>query len=314
MPVRNGMPYLRETLASIAGQTYKNQSILVWDNGSTDGSLQELRRWIPSHIPGRIITGTPLPVGPSRAALIRMAETELCAVMDHDDVTLPQRLELQVAFLLEHPEAAVVGGQADIIDEDNVLCGRWTYKTDDAHTRWMTRWHAQLSHSSVLYRRSAVLAAGNYRDVRPDDDLDLWMRLAAVGEIRNLPETLVLYRRTSTSETGKIDDFYPTDRRAALRNVRILFPNLQDPRRAMELWEATHPRRFDAPSRVRHIWQLERAARSLARSLGKPANYFIETQLFQDQRYSLKLRAYNRFGLMPLVRLREQFAAPQPAS
>ncbi len=302
------MPYLREALASVAGQTYKNHIILAWDNGSTDGSVEELRRWIPAVIPGRIVTGTELPIGPSRAALVHMAQTELCAVMDHDDVTLPQRLELQVAFLLEHPETAVLGAQADIIDENNVLCGRWTYNTDDAHTRWMTRWHAQLSHSSVLYRRSAVLAAGNYRDARPDDDLDLWMRLATIGEIRNLPQTLVQYRRTQTSETGKIEDFYPTDRRAALRNAHILFPTIQDPNRAMNLWEATHPRQFDAPSRMRHIWQLERAARSLAKSLGKPADYFTNTQAFEDQYYSLKVRAYTRCGLMPLVRLREQFA------
>lgn len=312
MPTLNGMPYVRETLASIAGQTYRDHRILAWDNGSTDGTLEELRRWIPAHLPGRIATGTPLGIGASRAALIRMAETELCAVMDHDDIALRQRLELQVPFLLEHPEVVAVGGQADIIDENGVLYDRWTYKTDDAQARWMTRWHAQLSHSSVLYRRRAVLAAGNYRDVRPDDDLDLWMRLASMGEIRNLPETLVRHRRTGTNVTGKVEDFFPTDQQAAFRNAGILFPNIPDPRRAMELWQTTHPRQLQAPSRVRHIWQLEAAARSLAKSLGKPADYFTSTQVFEDQQYSLKTRAYERFGLMPLVRLRKQFAKPQP--
>jgi hypothetical protein len=222
-------------------------------------------------------------------------------------------LEIQVPFLLEQPGVAVVGGQADIIDENGALCGRWTYKTDDAQARWMTRWHAQLSHSSVLYCRSAVLAAGNYRDVRPDDDLDLWMRLAYVGEIRNLPETLVRHRRSGTNLTGKIEDFFPTDRQAAFRNVGTLFPNMRDPRRAMELWEATHPRQLQAPSRVRHLWQLEGAARSLAKAVAKPAEYFSKTEAFEVQRYSLKARAYERFGLMPLVRLRQQLARPQAA-
>ena len=313
MPTLNGMPYVRETLASIAGQTYRNQRIIAWDNGSTDGTLEELHCWIPGKIPGRIVTGTPLGIGASRAAMIRMAGTEFCAVMDHDDIAVPERLELQAPFLLGHPGVAVVGGYADIIDENGALCGRWTYKTDDAQARWMTRWHAQLSHSSVLYRRSAVLAAGNYRDVRPDDDLDLWMRLASVGEIRNLPETLVRYRRTGTSETGKVEDFFPTDRQAAFRNARILFPNVPDPRRAMELWAATHPRQLQARSRVRHMWQLESAARSLAKALGKPADYFTKTQAFEAQHYGLKARAYERFGLMPLVRLRQQLAKPQPA-
>jgi glycosyltransferase involved in cell wall biosynthesis len=57
MPTLNGMPYVRETLASITGQTYRNHLILAWDNGSTDGTLEELRRWIPAHLPGRIVTG-----------------------------------------------------------------------------------------------------------------------------------------------------------------------------------------------------------------------------------------------------------------
>lgn len=312
MPTLNGMPYVRETLSSIAAQTYPNHQIIALDNGSTDGTLEELRGWIPKHIQGQVVRANRRRIGASRAALIRTARTELCAAIDHDDVNLPERLELQVPFLLEHPQVAAVGSQLNLIDESGLPCGRWTYKTDDAQARWMTRWKCELGQTSVLYRRSAVLAAGNYRDV-PIEDLDLWVRLAYVGEIRNLPEALVLYRRTQTSRTGKITDFFPTDRQAALPNAGILFPNIPDPHRAMELWDATHPRQFRAPSKVLHIWQLERAARGLAKALGKPGGYFIDTQVFEDQRYSLKIRAYDRFGLMPLVHLRKRFARPDPS-
>ncbi|HEX3685186.1 MAG TPA: glycosyltransferase [Bryobacteraceae bacterium] len=303
MPVRNGMPYLSLTLESIAKQSYQNHKMLVWDNGSKDGTLEELRRWIPARIPGAVVSGKPMGVGASRAALLDMAESELCAWTDADDVSYPERLEVQVPFLLGHPELAALGTQVDIIDEHGVRRGQWTYKTDDAEARWLTRWHAQLCQSAVLCRRSALLAAGNYRDVR-DEDLDLWMRLAAVGEIRNLPETLVQYRRTQTSTTGKIEDFYTSDRAVAARNAAILFPTIGDPHRAMELWEAAHPRQPEATSRVQHIWQLKRAATLLAKALGKPAGYFVNTQAFRDQLYALKTRAYRRFGLAPLVALK----------
>src|SRR5438552_5677499 len=99
MPVKNGMPYLSETLASIEAQTYRDWEILVWDNGSTDGTLDELRRWIPSRLPGRIIDNRPLSLGNSLAALVEAAGTELCARIDADDVNYPERLERQVAFL-----------------------------------------------------------------------------------------------------------------------------------------------------------------------------------------------------------------------
>ena len=48
LPVKNGMPYLPETLASIAAQTCGDYQVLAWDNGSTDTTIEELRSWIPS--------------------------------------------------------------------------------------------------------------------------------------------------------------------------------------------------------------------------------------------------------------------------
>ena len=74
MPVKNGMAYLRETLESIANQSYKNHKILVRDDGSTDGTGDELRRWIPSRIPGQIFSGSSSGVGRSLALLVEQAE------------------------------------------------------------------------------------------------------------------------------------------------------------------------------------------------------------------------------------------------
>ena len=111
MPVRNGMPYLPLTLKSIAEQTYKNHRIIVWDNGSTDGTVEELRRWIPSRIPGMIVSERPMRLGPSLAAMVEMAGTPLCARIDADDINLPERLQSQVQFMQAHPEVGVLGAQ-----------------------------------------------------------------------------------------------------------------------------------------------------------------------------------------------------------
>lgn len=102
MSVRNGMPYVSETLASIAAQTYANHKILVWDDCSTDGTLEVLRKWVPDCIPGHIFAGHSLRLGPSLAFLVEQADTELCARIDADDISLPDRLEKQVAFLAAH--------------------------------------------------------------------------------------------------------------------------------------------------------------------------------------------------------------------
>src|SRR6185437_3718216 len=89
LPVRNAMPYLTATLQSIADQTYRNQKIIAWDNGSNDGTAEELHRWIPAMIPGLVISDQPMRLGPSLARMVEMADTELCARMDGDDLNVP---------------------------------------------------------------------------------------------------------------------------------------------------------------------------------------------------------------------------------
>src|SRR5437870_1083178 len=126
LPVKNGMPFLTETLHSIAAQTYQNFEVIAWDNGSTDGSVAELEGWIPGRLPGRVITGNPLRLGASLAAMVEMAETELLARIDADDVNDPARLAKQAAFMAEHPAVGAVGSDIAFIDEQGQrIDGAW---------------------------------------------------------------------------------------------------------------------------------------------------------------------------------------------
>lgn len=313
LPVRNGMPYLPLTLESIAEQTYANHKIIAWDNGSHDGTVEELRRWIPGKIPGIVIAGTPMRLGPSLGAMVQLADTELCARMDGDDINVADRLERQVTFMLEHPSVGVLGGQLDLIDEENrkLPSADWSYATDDASIRWLLRWRNQLAHNAVMFRRSVVLAAGNYRDTQPFEDLDLWQRASYLTEMSNLPEVLVHYRRMTSTSTGAIKNFLPTDRAAAKLNASILFPGIEPTGRVMSLWEATHPYQLDLASKYRHVKELEQAALLLAQKVGKPSNYFTDTETFKDQRFRLRRRFFKRMKLMPLVRLRDHLRMPK---
>lgn len=310
LPVRNAMPYLTATLQSIADQTYRNQKIIAWDNGSNDGTAEELHRWIPAMIPGLVISDQPMRLGPSLARMVEMADTELCARMDGDDLNVPDRLERQVAFLQKNPEVAILGGQLEIIDEQGRSTGeRWPYPVNDADIRWILRWRNTFAHNTILFRRSVILEAGSYRDYQPYEDLDLWQRAANyTTKMHNLPDVLVLYRRTLTSSTGTVTSYLPTQRAAAELNASILFPGVTEPDRVSNLWEATHPNQLHLPSKLQHSRQLENAARLLAQQVGQPANYFTDTQTYQDQIYYLRRRALKRFGLSPLLRLRDRLS------
>jgi glycosyltransferase involved in cell wall biosynthesis len=199
LAVKNGMPYLTEMLASIEAQTYKNWEILVWDNGSTDGTIEELQKWIPSRLPGRAIVNEPLTLGKSLARLVEMCETELCARIDADDVNLANRLEQQVAYLSEHPEIAILGSWLYFIDELGNIEKLHTVPLEHDDIVHQTLTENALIQPSAIFRRSAILAVGNYRDLTIVEDLDLWLRIIQRYRLGNVALPLVKYRVHSNS-------------------------------------------------------------------------------------------------------------------
>jgi Glycosyl transferase family 2 len=314
MPVRNGMPYLTTTLESIANQTYRNYKILVRNDGSTDGTLEELERWIPSRIPGQIFSdGSAWGVGRSLAFLVEQADTEFCARIDGDDINRADRLEKQVEFMLQHPQVGVVGSRVTCIDENGTPLKDYDHDTEDADIRWLMRYGCRICHPSAMLRRSAVLAAGNYHPVKYEDS-DLWIRMIRVGEMANLPERLLFYRSYPGSLTGAIRDWLPVLRQTAVLHASSLFPGVSDPERGLDLWEATVPTQLTwrpeitHPARFRHLGEFKRSAVLQAREVGKPDDYFTSTQIFQEQYWILRRRFLKRIGLGPLLRLRDRAA------
>jgi glycosyltransferase involved in cell wall biosynthesis len=307
LPVRNGMPYVRSTLESIVNQSYRNHRIIAWDNGSTDGTLALLNEYIPARIPGVVVSGVPLRLGPTLAEALKMADTELCAVVHGDDINHPWRLARQVAFMQSHPHVGILGGQSDFIDESGNAISGWSFPQDDATLRWQARWSPPFMHANVMFRRNVILEAGNYRDYQPYEDTELWMRAAPLTEFANLADTIIQYRRSSESQTGRTLDFKPILREAAKVNAGILFPGVPA-QETMAFWEASYPFHFpgDWPRSApfRYLGYLRKAAALLARQCNKPETYFSNTALFSEQRYNLQRIWMESHGLGALRRVR----------
>ena len=195
IPVKNGMPFLPFTLASIEAQTFKGFKVLAWNDGSTDSSLLELERWIPGRIPGRVLSGHSIGVGAALNKLVALADTELCARIDADDVCRPDRLQKQVKFLEDHPEIALVGSNLRLIDEKGCPTGVFfDYPSDHESITHALLASNPIGHPSVLFRRRCVLGVGNYDSNAKLEDYDLWLRMASQYKLANIAEYLVDYR------------------------------------------------------------------------------------------------------------------------
>jgi glycosyltransferase involved in cell wall biosynthesis len=195
LPVRNGERFLRDALESVLEQA---DELIVVDDGSTDGSAE-----IAAELGATVLRQEPLGLVAALTRGIAQSDASYVARMDADDVSLPQRLERQVAFLEKHPRAALVAPGVEVIDEAGTRLHEVVLPPDDASLRRRLLLRNPFTHGSVVLRRTALEAVGGYRaDFGANEDYDLWRRLARGWELAAVPEILYRYRRHAQATTA----------------------------------------------------------------------------------------------------------------
>ncbi len=192
--------YLREAVESILNQTYTDFEFLILDD-CPDKPVEQI---VKSYKDKRIkYTKNPKNFGisDSRNKLIDMAQGEYLAVMDHDDVSLPERFAKQVAFLDLHKEIGVVGTWYERFPDSKI---KKRYVIDSQIKRDLM-YNCSILHPSSMIRKS-VLLQNNIRykaEFSPAEDYALWIQLIGKTKFANIPEELFLYRRHQ-SNTSKL--------------------------------------------------------------------------------------------------------------
>ena len=121
---------------------------------------------------------------------------EYIARMDTDDIAKPERFAKQIAYLEKHPEIAMLGSRitefsTDVEHPDTVT----QLPLSDKDIRQYAKSRNPFRHMTLIYKKSAVLEAGNYRDFLWFEDYDLWVRIMQKGfKVENLPDCLVNVR------------------------------------------------------------------------------------------------------------------------
>jgi glycosyltransferase involved in cell wall biosynthesis len=197
MPAYNSKRYVAASIESVLRQTLGDFELCIVDDGSTDGTEAILRRCAERdpriRVNRRPHTGI---VGALNDGLA-MARGELVARMDADDICLPQRFEKQVAFLREHPDCVCVGTQVETIDPYGTPLARLEHALshEEIDRQLLSGRGFAMVHPSVMMRRHVVAQVGGYRrQYELSEDLDLFLRLAEIGTVANLPEVLLQYR------------------------------------------------------------------------------------------------------------------------
>jgi glycosyltransferase involved in cell wall biosynthesis len=198
IPVYNAQKYIVDAVESMLAQTFGDFECIVVDDGSTDRTAQLLERLAerdsrvrPLHVPhGGIVEAL--------NAGIDVARGDLVARMDADDVALPARLEEQVRYMDSHPEVVALGSKVMLVDPYNSPLWEIEVKTEhqeiDKELMCGNGW--ALFHPTSIIRRKALIQVGKYRpEYQWSEDIDVFLRLAEVGKLANLPTSTLRYRQ-----------------------------------------------------------------------------------------------------------------------
>lgn len=199
MPVYNmaeDIQLLKAAVASIKNQTYKEWELIICDDGSTDTTMRAVKQIAGKDARIRVIRNQKnRGAGYARNACIRASAGKYIAVMDADDISEPQRLEKQAAFLDQHPEYALVGCNARMIDSRGIW-GERILEENPVKESFLST--LPFVHPSVMLRREVIEELHGYavtKLTRRVEDYEFLMRLYACGyKGYNMQEMLFSYR------------------------------------------------------------------------------------------------------------------------
>lgn len=205
MSVYNAEPYLAAAIESILNQTFKDFEFIIIDDGSTDHSLKTLQKYAIQDQRIRLTSRENRGIPQTRNEILAQSQGEFIAVMDADDIALPDRLARQVDFLQKHPEVVWVGGAFEVIDEKSrFLTTFYMAEDNDTIQHLLTEGHTSFLHSTAMIRRSSLLQINGYNEAfATGSDLDLWLRLTEIGAVANLALPVVKYRLHTRSITSR---------------------------------------------------------------------------------------------------------------
>jgi glycosyltransferase involved in cell wall biosynthesis len=221
---------LRETLRSVAGQTYRDFNVVVVDDCSPIDPLALIGAIEGLPATKLVRNCTNLGHAMSRNLGVRMADGELVAFLDHDDLWHSEKLARQVEAIDRNPDAGMVFCDVEILGDhpEGLYIDQGTIPERPGLVWFVSRPNSIITVSSVLVRRQAMLDIGGFDDrYSTCDDFDAWIRILRRSPIVHLPETLATYRLHDYNVNYSVN---------SLRDNRLLTALIWD------IWKSSPPR------------------------------------------------------------------------
>lgn len=200
LPLYNAESYIGPAIKSVLLQTFKDFELLIINDGSTDNSKEIVQSFKDSRI--RLVNNHKnLGLVATLNRGLELAQADLIARMDADDLCLPQRIEKQVEFLKAHPNIGVLGTDIYIIDSTDRVIGRPPPIHSDPYLiNWVLLRTCCLYHPTIMMRKSIFEHSRSYnKNYKHCEDYELWLRLSNKVKFSIINQPLLYYRQHQNS-------------------------------------------------------------------------------------------------------------------
>lgn len=175
-----------------------SQLIVVYDGPIPDGVVSVVEKFSKHNDVIKIVFDQCKGHGAARAAAVNACKYEWIAVIDADDISMPDRFEKLITQIVRHPEAAVIGGGLVEFEtqEGAMIFGcAVTYPVNPNEVRRYLAYRSPIAQPTAMLRVAAVRDVGNYQDWFNNEDYHLWIRLASAGyQLLNVSEPVIWFR------------------------------------------------------------------------------------------------------------------------
>lgn len=205
MPVKNGGDYIREAIDSLLNQTFSDFELIVINDGSTDTTAEIVRSFEDPRI--SLVSQENQGVSKASNHGFKLSRGKYITRHDHDDLSLPTRLEKQVQFLEDHPKTDFIGTWAQIWAGGAATGRLHQHPSVPGEVAFYLLFNSPFVHSSCMYRRVVFETTGGYtsnNDRVPPEDYEYFSRISRQYVMANIPEVLVVYREVPNSMSSML--------------------------------------------------------------------------------------------------------------
>lgn len=201
-PIYNTNPeFLKECIESILNQTFKDFEFLILNDSPDNIEIEKVVKSYDDKRIKYIKNEKNLGISESRNKLLSLAQGEYLAIFDHDDISMPDRLEVEVKYLDANPEIGAVSGWLELFDKKTEI---WYTPEFDIDIKKIMTEDCSFFHTAAMIRRN-ILINNNIKYepyYTPAEDYRLWARLMNVTKFYNFQRPLVKYRWFENNTTN----------------------------------------------------------------------------------------------------------------